>query len=75
MNEAELSYLGTPIIGGRLPNAPANLDTSCTHPRRHNWEKATNLTTNKRLEYPLALADEYTLNGETPLDGAPEWNI
>ena len=26
--EAELSYLGTPIIGKRLPSAPANLDTS-----------------------------------------------
>ena len=46
--EAELSYLGTPIIGERVTSTPANLDTS--PPAK--WGEG--FKSNKRLEYPLA---------------------
>jgi len=59
-HEAELSYLGTPILGERLQEPPSDLDPA--PPAK--WGEG--YKTNKRLEYPLA--DEYTLDGKTPLD-------
>eukprot|EP00967_Tisochrysis_lutea_P154812 scaffold308278_cov30-Tisochrysis_lutea.AAC.1 len=58
--EVELSYLGTPIIGDRPTNEPANLDSS--PPAK--WGEG--YKSNKRMEYPLP--DEYTLDGKTELD-------